>query len=169
MQSLFETIYFDTILHLGEKWYFIPEGFTWIHLAFVSCFKCLIVFICSLQALSESSEKLTEHYWEEIKSHSENSHSEEIVYAAGLPLKNKDFKITEGFSLSTLHTILEKSSQILPGVSYPFMYFGAKHASFPWHIEDGALFSANFLYYGAPCVWWVIIFYWVSYQHIHFM
>lgn len=78
-----------------------------------------------------------------------------ILYACGIPVKDKDFTITRNFSLSCLGTVLDESPQKMDGIVHPFLYVGTEYASFPWHIEDGALFSINYLHYGAPCIWLV--------------
>lgn len=107
----------------------------------------------SLQALSSSMDELESHYWSEIQKISSSASTEKILYAAGIPLKNTEFKNTMNFSISKLNTILDLYSVETPGISYPYMYVGSKHASFPWHVEDACLFSINLIHFGAPCVW----------------
>lgn len=75
-----------------------------------------------------------------------------IIYPSGIPVQ-KAFKITPTFSLSELGTVLDLYPKKVDGISNPFLYVGCEYASFAWHIEDVALFSLNFLHYGADCVW----------------
>lgn len=68
-----------------------------------------------------------------------------ILYACGIPVGDKDFKITRNFSLSCLDTVLDECHEKMDGIVRPFLYVGTEYASFPLHIEDCALFSINYL------------------------
>ncbi|KAF8648878.1 hypothetical protein AX16_006153 [Volvariella volvacea WC 439] len=57
---------------------------------------------------------------------------------------------------STLSRLLPASSQGLPGVNTPYLYFGMWRATFAWHVEDMDLFSINYIHFGAPKFWYSI-------------
>lgn len=80
-------------------------------------------------------------------------HKTPILYACGIPVNDKDFKISPNFGLSCLGTVLDRCPIKMDGIVSPFLYVGTEYASFGWHIEDGALFSINYLHYGAACIW----------------
>ncbi|KAJ1521802.1 hypothetical protein ONE63_003437 [Megalurothrips usitatus] len=81
---------------------------------------------------------------------------ETILYCPGIPMEEIEFPATENFNLSKLGTILDTYPDVIPGLGYPFLYVGAKHASFAWHVEDACLYSINYLHFGAPCVWFFV-------------
>ncbi|KAJ7450241.1 JmjC-domain-containing protein [Mycena galericulata] len=57
---------------------------------------------------------------------------------------------------STLSRLLPASSQGLPGVNTPYLYFGMWRATFAWHVEDMDLFSINYIHFGAPKFWYAV-------------
>ncbi|KAK0447453.1 JmjC domain, hydroxylase-domain-containing protein [Desarmillaria tabescens] len=57
---------------------------------------------------------------------------------------------------SALTRLLPSSSQGLPGVNTPYLYWGMWRASFAWHVEDMDLFSINYIHFGAPKFWYAI-------------
>ncbi|KAJ7280431.1 JmjC-domain-containing protein, partial [Mycena rebaudengoi] len=57
---------------------------------------------------------------------------------------------------STLSRLLPSSSQGLPGVNTPYLYFGMWRATFAWHVEDMDLFSINYIHFGAPKFWYAV-------------
>lgn len=84
-----------------------------------------------------------------------------IYYAPGISFKRRQTDpvfITEHFSLSRLKNILNVLRIFYDGISYPMMYMGQLHSFFPVHIEDTALWSINFLHFGAPKIWSVLNF-----------
>jgi len=81
-----------------------------------------------------------------------------VMYGAGIELSTKDqIKMSKNFGLFCLcaTSLLRLLKHHYPGISLPFLYFGSTHSIFPIHIEDGSLFSINYLHYGAPKVWLV--------------
>jgi len=54
----------------------------------------------------------------------------------------------------TLLSIIDKDS--LPGVTFPYLYFGSYGALFGWHTEDVDLSSMNYLHFGRPKLWYGI-------------
>ncbi|KAA1470781.1 JmjC-domain-containing protein [Dentipellis sp. KUC8613] len=57
---------------------------------------------------------------------------------------------------STLSRILPSSSNGLPGVNTPYLYFGMWRATFAWHVEDMDLFSINYIHFGAGKFWYAV-------------
>ncbi|KAJ7641325.1 JmjC-domain-containing protein [Roridomyces roridus] len=57
---------------------------------------------------------------------------------------------------SALSRLLPASSQGLPGVNTPYLYFGMWRATFAWHVEDMDLFSINYIHFGAPKFWYAV-------------
>ncbi|KAL1742523.1 JmjC domain, hydroxylase-domain-containing protein [Schizophyllum fasciatum] len=57
---------------------------------------------------------------------------------------------------SYLSRLLPSSSQGLPGVNTPYLYFGMWRATFAWHVEDMDLFSINYIHFGAPKFWYAM-------------
>ncbi|CAA7269425.1 unnamed protein product [Cyclocybe aegerita] len=57
---------------------------------------------------------------------------------------------------SALTRLLPSSSQGLPGVNTPYLYFGMWRATFAWHVEDMDLFSINYIHFGAPKFWYAV-------------
>lgn len=84
--------------------------------------------------------------------------SQGIMYGAGIEITHNDqIKLSKNFGLFCLSatSLLRLLRHRYPGVTLPFLYYGVTHSIFPIHIEDGSLFSINYLHYGAPKVWWV--------------
>ena len=59
---------------------------------------------------------------------------------------------------SILNDIEEEYDIKIPGVNTPYLYFGMWKSTFAWHTEDMDLFSINYIHYGAPKTWYVLIF-----------
>ena len=57
---------------------------------------------------------------------------------------------------SLLSRLLPSSSNGLPGVNTPYLYFGMWRATFAWHVEDMDLFSINYIHFGAGKFWYAI-------------
>lgn len=63
------------------------------------------------------------------------------------------------WNLAELDTCLEKgldAETTIPGVTDPYLYFGAWKTIFGWHKEDFDLYSINFLHHGASKFWYSI-------------
>lgn len=105
--------------------------------------------------LSRSVDELVNHYWDQIASIAAGA--QPITYGAGIPVEGEGITFSTNFTLSKLQTILDLCPISYPGIQQPFLYVGSEHATFPWHIEDSALFSTNILHFGAPCLWLVIL------------
>ncbi|KAI0942406.1 hypothetical protein AcW1_003047 [Taiwanofungus camphoratus] len=67
---------------------------------------------------------------------------------------------TKSWNVANLHSALSRllpaSSQGLPGVNTPYLYFGMWRATFAWHVEDMDLFSINYVHFGAPKYWYAV-------------
>lgn len=65
-------------------------------------------------------------------------------------MKESDIlNIFEDLSFQKLDTVLDLMECKVEGLNLPFMYAGGtEHTSFPWHIEDGSLWSFGFLLAG---------------------
>lgn len=57
---------------------------------------------------------------------------------------------------SLLSRLLPSSSNGLPGVNTPYLYFGMWRATFAWHVEDMDLFSINYIHFGAGKFWYAV-------------
>jgi hypothetical protein len=64
------------------------------------------------------------------------------------------------WSVGALDTLLSRTLRAagarIPGVTSPYLYFGAWRALFAWHTEDLDLYSVNYLHYGAPKTWYTV-------------
>ena len=64
------------------------------------------------------------------------------------------------WSVGALETLLSRTLRAagarIPGVTSPYLYFGAWRALFAWHTEDLDLYSVNYLHYGAPKTWYCV-------------
>ncbi|KAH8827175.1 JmjC-domain-containing protein [Flagelloscypha sp. PMI_526] len=63
------------------------------------------------------------------------------------------------WNVANLHSTLSRllpSSNGLPGVNTPYLYFGMWRATFAWHVEDMDLFSINYIHFGAPKFWYAM-------------
>jgi hypothetical protein len=64
------------------------------------------------------------------------------------------------WSVGALETLLSRTLRgagaRIPGVTSPYLYFGAWRAMFAWHTEDLDLYSVNYLHYGAPKTWYTV-------------
>ncbi|KAH7705560.1 hypothetical protein AAVH_27232 [Aphelenchoides avenae] len=43
---------------------------------------------------------------------------------------------------------------VIPGISQSMTYLGRAAATFPWHVEDEMLYSANYMHFGAGKLWY---------------
>ncbi|KAH9979809.1 JmjC domain, hydroxylase-domain-containing protein [Russula compacta] len=68
--------------------------------------------------------------------------------------KTKSWNV--GHLPSLLNRLLPSSSNGLPGVNTPYLYFGMWRATFAWHVEDMDLFSINYIHFGAGKFWYAI-------------
>lgn len=57
---------------------------------------------------------------------------------------------------SLLSRLIPSSSNGLPGVNTPYLYFGMWRATFAWHVEDMDLFSINYIHFGAGKFWYAV-------------
>lgn len=44
----------------------------------------------------------------------------------------------------------------MPGIHTPYVYIGSPLTSFAFHLEDGNLYSINYLHHGQPKVWYIV-------------
>lgn len=83
-----------------------------------------------------------------------------LVYGAGIQVNPDDpITICGNFSLSKLNTIIDNLEEKYDGIAFPYLYVGLQHTVFPWHIEDGGMYSINYLVGGMPKIWWVLFIY----------
>ena len=65
------------------------------------------------------------------------------------------------WNINGLATILDgmvdEYGVAIPGVNTAYLYFGMWKTSFAWHTEDMDLYSINYLHFGAPKLWSVIV------------
>jgi len=77
-----------------------------------------------------------------------------IIYGARIPVHSeKQFEICDGFSLSSIHSVLDLLVGDYDGITNPYIYCGSRHSFFPWHIEDGGTFSINYVSAGSSKLW----------------
>jgi JmjC domain, hydroxylase len=95
----------------------------------------------------------------------EGSHSSEPFFASSVSQvslstgslftdKTKAWNVARLPSL--LSRLLPSSSNGLPGVNTPYLYFGMWRATFAWHVEDMDLFSINYIHFGAGKFWYAV-------------
>ncbi|KAH9814628.1 hypothetical protein DFH28DRAFT_970627 [Melampsora americana] len=65
---------------------------------------------------------------------------------------------TKHWNVANLDNLLNrlKLKKKIPGVTTPYLYFGAWRATFAWHVEDADLYSINYIHFGAPKFWYSI-------------
>ena len=51
-------------------------------------------------------------------------------------------------------SLLRHSTDDIPGVVVPWIYFGMLFSSFCWHVEDHMFYSVNYHHFGDPKVWY---------------
>ena len=79
-----------------------------------------------------------------------------IIYGAGIPVNpDRPINICKEFSLTALDDVLNQLEDKIDRIAYPYIYAGAWHSLFPWHIEDEGLYSINYLFKGAKKLWHV--------------
>ena len=80
--------------------------------------------------------------------------------------KHKKGTLTEPkvkeWNINGLATILDgmmdEYGVAIPGVNTAYLYFGMWKTSFAWHTEDMDLYSINYLHFGAPKLWFGILY-----------
>lgn len=72
------------------------------------------------------------------------------------------FQGIEEWNIAHLNTILDVVGEdcgiSIEGVNTPYLYFGMWKTTFAWHTEDMDLYSINYLHFGEPKSWQVLIF-----------
>ncbi|XP_026271626.1 uncharacterized protein LOC113201878 [Frankliniella occidentalis] len=82
-----------------------------------------------------------------------------VMYASGIPVEPSDeLRMSPQYMMlfmgaTTMNRLLKEHYS---GVTRPMLYFGTTHTFAPVHVEDGSLFSINFLHYGQPKLWFVV-------------
>lgn len=96
--------------------------------------------------------EIEEEYW--------NTLTDDIaIYGADVEKTLFDSKC-DSFNLNNLDTILKQvydaEDKSISGITTTYLYFGRWRTSFPWHTEDGDLYSINYLHFGEPKFWYGI-------------
>lgn len=82
--------------------------------------------------------------------------SSSFLYCPGIEETPGGFLyLTQNFAMSHLcfRNMLSDLQSLYAGVSYPALYVGGIHSTFPLHIEDLSCWSFNFLLDGCPKFW----------------
>jgi len=98
-----------------------------------------------------SFEELEQLYWQQ----NSDASLPFPIYGADVPASLTDPDQTV-FNLAKLPSILSGMSELLPGVTLPYLFIGMWRATFSWHIEDMDLYAVNFLHHGAPKTWYCV-------------
>jgi len=123
--------------------------------------KVTVGFCFSSQALTFGLDSIRKHYFEVIRESAqsneganENGEVSTVLYGSGIQLDRRlSFRVCDSLSMSKLGTVLDLIEEKYDGVAYPYVYSGTAHSVFPWHIEDAALWSINYLMKGASKLW----------------
>ena len=59
-------------------------------------------------------------------------------------------------SCASVHEVLRRIGQAMPGITTPMMYYGMLYSFFSWHTEDNDLYSINYMIGGAPKTWFTV-------------
>lgn len=79
-----------------------------------------------------------------------------FLYSAGIEETcKKHLYLTKNFSMAHLchRNMLGELDCVYGGVSFPSLYLGTSHSTFPIHVEDLSLWSFNFILKGFPKLW----------------
>lgn len=133
-----------------------------------NCKLCLFSF--STNALMGGLASSTDHFFEilsnsspytpELKSEvktDDTGHSKgrnPIMYGSGIRCQKQSRILIGGIlDMCQLGTILDQAEEKFDGITSPYIYAATSHSFFPWHIEDMALCSLNYLFVGASKIW----------------
>lgn len=101
----------------------------------------------------KESEELERKYWKNISFN-------QPLYGADIQgsLYDPDVRVWNINRLGTiLDSVEEEYGVSIPGVNTAYLYFGMWKTSFAWHTEDMDLYSINYLHFGAPKQWCVVM------------
>lgn len=89
------------------------------------------------------------NFWQNL-----NESTKKGVYAADVESSLFSKKV-DVWNINNLGTLFNKVTvnENIPGVTSPYLYFGAEDTTFSWHVEDVDFYSINYHHFGEPKFW----------------